>query len=284
METKKNEEDKTLNVMLIFFSATGNTKKVANTIEKKLKALDIAITSYDITSYENRNKKMSFSDYDAIIFGFPIYSLRAPRVCREWLEQQNGEGKRCSVFFTYGGFAKEPAHYYMKELLEQRHFSLVSTAEFLGAHTFNYSGWKAVEGRPNSSDYKVAEEYILKTLERFRDEKVQTISDFETPQFTSDQLDQAEKYRFSIITQLPTRNGEGCSLCMLCENLCPTNAMNAVKDYVDKDACIACFKCLANCPENVLHTNDIAHTWESKLKMHNTTQTDVDHQVSKYFL
>ncbi len=282
MKDKINKKD--FNVIIVYFSATGNTKKIADTIQKKLEVLNVSATQYDITSYQNRNRKLEFTQYDAIIFGFPIYSLRAPRVCREWLDQQNGKEKRCSVFFSYGGFGKEPAHYYIKELLEKCNFKLVSTAEFLGAHTFNYSGWKAAEGRPNQSDLRIAEEYTFKTLQRFRDKDVKTISDFEKPQFSSEQLDQAEKYRFHLITQLPTRGNRECSLCMLCEKFCPTHSMNAIKGIVDTEACIACLRCVANCPESVLHTNDIASEWENKLKMHNVTKAEIDKLESRIFL
>lgn len=282
MKDKINKKD--FNVIIVFFSATGNTKKIADTIQKKLEVMNVSATQYDITTYQNRNRKLSFTQYDAIIFGFPIYSLRAPRVCREWLERQNGEGKRCSVFFSYGGFGKEPAHYYMKELLEKCNFKIVSTAEFLGAHTFNYSGWKAAEGRPNQSDLGIAEEYTVKTLQRFKDNDFKAISNFEKPQFTSEQLDQAEKYRFHLIKQLPTRGGRDCSLCMLCEKLCPTDSMNAIKGTVDTESCIACFRCIANCPEGVLHTNDITNEWENKLKMHNATKEEIDKQESRIFL
>jgi len=276
--------EESLKVVLFYFSATGNTEKIADTIKKNLEVNGVSVTQLDITSCENRQKKTSIREYDAVIFGFPIYSLRAPRICRDWLEQLDGDGKKCSVFFTYGGFGKEPAHYYMKELLEKRNFYLVSTAEFLGAHTFNYSGWRAAIGRPNESDFKIDEEYTIKTLERFRSKDIKVVSSFEKPVFSSEQLDQAEKYRFKLITQLPTRGDKMCSLCMLCENLCPTQSMNALKGEVDSSTCIGCFKCIANCPDNVLHTNNISCEWENKLKMHKTSEQGISKTASKIFL
>ncbi|MDK2940370.1 MAG: hypothetical protein PWQ51_2535 [Methanolobus sp.] len=284
MENMEKEDITPFNVIVVFFSATGNTRKIADTIKSKLSDLGVSVTQFDISSPKDRNKNISFSDYDAVFFGFPIYSLRAPRVCREWLMRQNGESKRCSVFFTYGGFGKEPAHYYIKELLEKRDFSLVSTAEFLGAHTFNYSGWEAAQGRPDNSDMKVAEEYTIKTLERFRADKLTKVDDFEKPPYPVEQLDEAEKYRFRLITQLPTRDGKECCLCMQCEELCPTGSMDAVRGIVNPKSCIACFRCIASCPENVLHTNDIANSWENKLKMHNTSKEEIDGMESKIFL
>lgn len=271
-------------IALIYFSATGNTKKVADAMEKYLTKLDTSVTKIDITSYESRKEQIPLSRYDAIIFGFPIYSLRAPRVCRQWIETLDGEGKKCSVFFTFGGFGKDPAHYYMKELLEERDFTLVSTAEFLAVHTFNRCGWQAAEGRPNESDFKAIEEFTYKTLKRLTGEDPNTICDFDKPIYSSEQLDMAEKFRFKLTTQLPSRDAQNCSMCMLCEKLCPTNAMDAAKGITDPAACIACFRCIVNCPDGVLHTNDISDTWKNKLQMHNTTKEEIDQMKSKIYL
>ena len=73
-------------------------------------------------------------------------------------------------------------------------------------------------------------------------------------------------------------------MCMLCEKLCPTNAMDAAKGIADPASCIACFRCIANCPDGVLHTNDISGTWENKLQMHNTTKEKIDQMESKIYL
>lgn len=281
LEEKKRENIK---VMMAFFSATGNTKKIANVIRKKLYELNVSVSIFDITSYSSRKEEISISEYDAVIFGFPIYSVRAPRICREWLQKLDGEGKKCSVFFTFGGFGKDPAHYYIKELLEKQNFKLVSTAEFLAAHTFNYSGWQAAEDRPNELDFKVAEEYTVKTVQRFIDEDFNELGEFKNPVFSSEQLDQAEKYRFSLITLIPTRESQNCSMCGLCERICPTNAMDAMKGTADAESCIACFRCIANCPDRVLHTNDLSNTWIKKLKLHKTTKEQINNLKSKIYL
>ena len=284
MEIMGKHNSDALKIALIYFSATGNTKKIADTIENYLTGQDVSVTKIDITSHESRKEPISLSKYDAVIFGFPIYSLRAPRVCRQWLEKLDGDGKKCSVFFTFGGFGKDPAHYYIKELLDKRNFTLVSTAEFLAVHTFNRCGWQAAEGRPNELDFNAAEEFTYKTLKRFTGEDPDTICDFNEPAYPSEQLDMAEKFRFKLITQLPAREAENCSMCMLCEKLCPTNAMDAKKGIAAPASCIACFRCVANCPDGVLHTNDISGTWENKLKMHNTTKEEIDQMESKIYL
>jgi flavodoxin/Fe-S-cluster-containing hydrogenase component 2 len=279
-----NNEDNNMKILIAFFSATGNTKKIAKVVNKKIGELNISTTLLDITSSNSRKDNILINDYDAVIFGFPIYSMRAPRVCREWLEKIDGEGKKCSVFFTYGGFGKDPAHYYMKQLLEKQNFELVSTAEFLGAHTFNYSGWEAAEGRPNESDYEVAKEYVMKTINKIIDKDYNNVCQFNKPMFEEEQLDQFEKYRFMLIKMLPTRESNSCSMCGICEKLCPTNAMDALKGSADPNRCIACFRCIANCPDNILHTNDVSHFWNKKLETHKITKEQIDNLQSRIFI
>lgn len=95
-----------MNIMLAFFSATGNTQKIANIIQEKLVDLNINVTVLNITSNSNREKDIAVNQYDAVFFGFPIYSMRAPRVCREWLQKIDGKGKKCSVFLHMEVLAK----------------------------------------------------------------------------------------------------------------------------------------------------------------------------------
>ncbi len=284
MPTRNTNNTDTLKIALLFFSATGNTRKIADAIERHLAGYGNAtVTKLDITSFESRKTPDSLQAYDAFIFGFPIYSMRAPRVCRQWLETLDGEGRKCSVFFTFGGFGKDPAHYFIKELLDSRGFTLVSTAEFLAAHTFNRCGWQAAEGRPNAADFSAVEDYALRTLKRFTGEDSGLVGGFPKPAYTPEQFDMAEKFRFGLITQLPGRDAQGCSLCMRCETLCPTQAMDAVKGIVNPARCIACFRCIASCPDGVLHTNDISGTWENKLQMHHTTKEAIDRMESKLY-
>ena len=96
-------------------------------------------------------------------------------------------------------------HHSTREILASRGFYVVSSAEFLGKHTFNLGGWAAMTGRPNDDDYTVARLFAEKTYERFigkdsglarRPRKNRAI-----PRRT---LDNFELFRFSVVTQLPT--------------------------------------------------------------------------------
>ena len=216
-----------MNVLILYFSATGNTFEIAQVIEKKFKEEGVRVTMSEITSLKERQTKIDLEPYQAVVFGAPVHSRRAPRVMRDWLRTLDGQGKKCSMFFTYGGFGVHPAHYSTREILKESNFIVVSSAEFLGAHTYNLGGWRAMGDRPDELDFEVAKEYVEITCRRFTGEDDGILGELEKSEYTEEQLDSAETLRFKKVTQLPTRGGKECSLCLVCEELCPTGAMEA---------------------------------------------------------
>jgi len=273
-----------MKVLILYFSATGNTEKMATVIEERFAEAGGKVTMSNITSYTNRQKKIDLAPYDAIVFGSPVHSRRAPRVVREWLRTLDGQGKKCSMFFTYGGFGVHPAHYSTREILEEQHFRVVSSAEFLGAHTFNLGGWKAMEGRPDESDFDIAKAYVERTYKRFTGEDESLLGELEKTEHSEEKLDSVEASRFKVVTQLPTRGGEECSMCFDCEELCPTDAIKAESGEADKGKCIACLGCVVNCPENALKINDTSPSWSLKLGNEKITEESLKKQKSVIYV
>lgn len=273
-----------MKVLIVYFSATGNTAKIAKKIEEQFTEKGVEVTTYDITPYADRQKKIDLKPYQAVVFGAPIHSWRAPRVVREWLRTLDGQGKKCSMFFTYGGFGVHPTHFSTRQILQEQNFIVVSSADFLGAHTFNLGGWRAMGDRPDASDFNVAKEYVIKTYQRFTGEDPGILEQLPQPEHTDETLDEIESFRFNIVTKLPTRGGEECSLCMLCEELCPTGAMDAESGQAEQGKCIACFACVANCPEDALKVNDLSESWAFKLEFEKTDEERIKKQKSKIYL
>ncbi len=273
-----------MNLLLCYFSATGNTAKMAGVIGETFREMGMKVEEKDITPLSEHSKPIDLEPYQAFVIGAPIYSWRAPRVVREWLRTLDGKGKKCSMFFTYGGFQVHPTHHSTKQILEEQGFVVVSSAEFLGAHTFNLGGWRAVPDRPDASDYEVAKGYVRKTYARFTGEDPGTLGEMEKTAHTEENLDSIESFRFTILTQLPTRQGETCSMCMICEESCPTGAMSAETGEAQQGKCIACLACVAKCPEEALKINDMTQIWASKLEMEKVTEDSIKSKKSRIYL
>lgn len=246
-----------MKIALIYFSPTNNTADMAQYILKRLRTLEenLLIEEFNITNFTKRQYQIDIDKYDALFFGFPIYAWRAPKLARDWLRTLHGKGKKCSVFFTYGGVDSGAAHYNIKQILEEQSFQLVSTAEFVCKHTYNCGGWKVMENRPDQSDFNIADEYIHKTYKKFIGVD-NAILQIENPKISDRVLFRIEQ-QINKIIKPPSREGEECSSCRICEEICPTNAMNSDIGEADPNLCIRCCRCFINCPENALKIQDL---------------------------
>jgi ferredoxin len=277
----KRSDFNSMKLLILYFSATGITRNIANVIGDTFKKMGGEVTMSDITSSTNRQRIIDLKPYHAVVFGAPIHSWRAPKAVKELIRTLHGQGKKCSTFFTYGGFGYHPTHYSTRQLLENQNFIVVSSAEFLGFYSFNRRGRKAIDDQPDESYFEVAKEYARKTYKRFTGED-KTI--LEKINYTEEQLDSIESFKFNVLTQLPTRGGDDCSMCLICEESCPTGAMNAQAGEADKEKCIACLACVAKCPENVLKTNDMSSSWSFIAEIEKMTGESMKKQKSKIYL
>ena len=112
--------------LVAFFSASGSTKKLANTLAEVLKADTYEITpatkytgkdlnwndSQSRSSVEMKDKSsrpklaaldVNISDYDVIYLGFPIWWYVAPHIINTFLESYDFSCKKIVIFATSGG-------------------------------------------------------------------------------------------------------------------------------------------------------------------------------------
>jgi len=273
-----------MNIAIIYFSATSNTKAMARIIGEHFETQGSKAVLHDVTTPEARDAGVDLSGCDAVVFGLPVHSLRAPRIMRDWLATLDGNDMPCAMFFTFGGFMVHPAHHSTAEILKTRGFKVVASAEFPGEHTYNLGGWQAFPDRPDSREYTLADSYVEAACKRFSGTDNGVLTDLPQGLFSDEELTHFETLRFKIVSKLPSREGAECSLCGLCEDICPSGAMDHASGIADPETCIACLGCVAACPEGALVINSTRESWEPKLAMSKTTETELNNQTGKIYL
>ena len=118
------------NVLVVYFSASGVTRKVADRLARTIRADQYEIepvnkyTGVDLDWHDKRSrttiemedktarpemkeKHIGLEKYDTIILGFPVWWYTAPRIINTFIESNNLEGKKVYVFVTSGGSGSE---------------------------------------------------------------------------------------------------------------------------------------------------------------------------------
>ena len=242
-----------MSIALIYFSGTHVTKSYAQVIHDALVELGITVHQFDVTGYESRKQTLPINQFQAFIFGFPVFADFAPSVINDWLPTLQGNGLPCAQFFTYGARTSGYAHFHTMNLLQQAGFQVLLSAEFLGRHSYNVGGWQILPDRPDQDDYVVAKQYANIALQRFNAQPSPVFNlqkPFGYNQAIEARRDQPKRSKRDWTN--PVRVSEDCSMCRDCETECPTQAFNADTGLSDPADCIECMHCLYICPDQVI--------------------------------
>ena len=153
-------EGKTL---VVYFSATGNTKAVAEMIAEETNgdlfeiepAQKYTLEDLDWTNKQSRssiemqdktfrpqilNKVSNITEYDTVVLGFPVWWYTAPTIINTFIEENNLEGKKIYVFVTSGGSSSEGSFRDLKNTYKNLNF--ISNKRFTGRETDeDYINW-----------------------------------------------------------------------------------------------------------------------------------------------
>ena len=179
------ENKRELKTLLIYWSATGNTEKVAETIRETLlrEGIEPIVRKVsDATAEELYN-------YDLVFIGAPSYMWQPPEPVQKYIEAKMEDyrkrdsikmrapkipGKQAVVFITYSGphtGIKEatPAGDYLAQFFEHIGFEVAAkwyiVGEFHGHEDFSTKGILGdIRGRPNQQDLAEVEENTLKLI------------------------------------------------------------------------------------------------------------------------
>ena len=242
----------------IYFSPTGNTKK---SVDAMASALDTPVQDYDLTiSCDNG---AAFTADDFAVIGMPVYGGRIPTVARDRLVRLKGNQTPCIVLVTYGNRHFDDALKELADLVKAQGFIVKGAAALVGRHTYG----DIQTGRPDADDLAADAAFAKKAAAKTGTLPVH--------------IPGGKPYKhgggggsFRPLTS------EDCTLCNLCVEQCPTQAIAADCKTIDDSRCISCFRCIRICPTNAKNMDTeeylaFAEYFSQKLK---------DQRENEYFL
>ena len=267
-----------MNFTIFYFSATGVTETISNHIATILEGEGNAVKLTNIITPESRQSQFDFSEFDACMFGFPVFGGRPPTVAEKWMKTLKGRNLKCSMFFTSRGPIPPDANQTTYYLLTQAKFQVVLSAEFIGKHSFNVAkGWSLAEDRPNQLDFDIATEFALQSIKRFQTD-IKFNIDLSEYKYKRKRI-RKTKGPFAIF--YPSRSKDDCSMCYLCEKECPVKAFDATSGETKRKLCIMCMHCVTICPDKVIHVGEASQFFENFVEQTGLTEDIVKQKRSK---
>jgi len=242
MEVKK--------VKLVYFSPTGTTQKVLESIAEGISADDVA--QINLTLPEGAQKTIPpFSD-ELVILGAPVYGGRLPVDAVKRFKRLQANKTLAVPIVVYGNREFEDALLELKNLAIELGFTPVAGGAFIGEHSFATEEVPIATGRPDSQEVQKAADFGAKIKAK--------VAALPSPEA---QPDLAIPGRFPYeggaraMAVAPVTKEDLCTVCGTCAEVCPTAAISIDGSVAtDVELCIRCCACIKNCPES-------ARVWEN---------------------
>lgn len=227
--------------MIIYFSGTGNSLKIAQELAHKLG---------DSAVHINQALKLEKHTYKRIGLVYPVYNYDMPRLMQDFVS----EFDFTNVEYIYGiishGGDKGNALFTLNELLSAQEQKLSYVNDILSPVNSRIMYGMVTD--------KI-EERLNKGLE-----KLAGIADDILNQINN-ASELKQKKRFAIINNLvekpfvkrmftPVVDSELCVACGICKDVCPAYniSINDGKAFIE-DNCVNCITCVHWCPEVAIH-------------------------------
>ncbi|MFC1820246.1 EFR1 family ferrodoxin [Thermodesulfobacteriota bacterium] len=234
--------------IVVYFSLTGNTKKIAKAIHRGMSRLSDQCDISSVCDVDTRNLR----DYDLVGFGAPVWGGPPPNVTNLINAMPSLEGKHTFAFCTHGAL---PDRFFspIVELLQKKGSTVIGLGDWYGSvYLPSLPKPYLTDGHPDETDIKEAEEFGRKMVELSK--KISA----EGPQLIPALQLMPMIPRSNLPRSLPKLSVQKCRYpqCRLCEDNCPMDAINlsGTPPGITKDCC-TCHFCEMICPEGAMEVD-----------------------------
>lgn len=236
----------TMKIALLYFSGTGNTKWLAESLYANLKTEETDISLFDL----EKEFDLDHHDYDKFIVAHPVYGATVPRLVIEKVDELIPGNRKLIIIATYG-FVNALGIYAEKSMLGRKIEAYYNVKMF---NDISAPGFKAPV-KPLKKRLK-CKTYIEKKIASIaRDIAV----DKKRIEGVGPQLLIGIRIRKAVREGLHTYyqtlgvDLDRCTHCGLCVRECPTHSIEEKDgDYIFDATCTACTRCYNHCPEHAI--------------------------------
>ncbi len=232
---------------LIYFSATGTTRKILRII---MRGMDITQPQWvSLTRPQERANPLPAIQGDILVIGTPVYEERIPSFVLSCLQRLEGHGQPAILVAVYGNVGVGLTLQQLASLTQARGFSVVGGASFVGEHSFSHAALPVAAGRPDERDLQAAETFgqqVMAKLASLADHTDNHKINFPARLPLMARL--LPKNSAPLFTHPPHVDRSACVDCRACTKACPMGAIDETTLEIDQERCVRCFACVRRCP------------------------------------
>jgi len=247
-----------MNVLILYFSGTGNTKFIAERIGAELRERGHPTESRSVERFDPGE----MDSYDFLVFGYPVYGYDMPDFLKGYVKRASLPKTRGVFLYSTLGYNGGNALRRAAELFEDNGFLVVGSTEFSmpgndGLILMEKTSRAAREVL--ATDYGDLEEFnqaIREIGERIEELKEGGIRE-ENVVLPERKLiyllvTPLMKVLFRLLKRIFVkrfRADEDCINCGICEEICPANNISLEEGEVHfGNDCYLCLRCVNQCP------------------------------------
>ena len=243
----------------VYWSATGNSRKVARTVSDAIGAyLGYPVEERDFTLPQAREAIMEFSSEDLAVVVLPTYAGKLPNKILSFVQTGiKGNGTPAIPLVTFGNRSFDNSLAELVDSLKANHFFPIAAGAVVCRHAFTDL---LATGRPTEQDLEVLKQFARTAAEKIRaaaspPAPVAVPGDSTAPYYIPKGLDGQPA---NFLKAKPKTNLDHCIRCGACARLCPMGAIS-IEDYSQiPGTCIKCQRCVRNCPQKAKYFDDPA--------------------------
>ena len=209
-------------VYAVYFSATGNTRKVTTTLANALAvSFDVPLEVRDFTLPAAREEAYEFAAGDLVVFGMPTYAGKLPNKLLDFVKSGfHGNGALAVPVVTFGNRSFDNSLAELCACLEGDGFHTIGAGAFACRHAFTDA---LASGRPDSDDMAELAKLgsaVVGRIVKMTDfpAPVTVDGDADAPYYRPLGLDGEPKV---FLKAKPKTDLDKCTRCGVCASLCP---------------------------------------------------------------